>query len=82
MMKKKNVKTTIYECLENIRKEHGGVLRPVDVAEAARSVSHPLHDQFTWNNKQVGDVYRIWEARMLIRGARPDKARRGRRGGS
>lgn len=53
--------------LQRIQDENGGLLRPVDVVEAARPESSPLHGQFEWDDSEAGEQYRIWQARQLIR---------------
>lgn len=52
--------------LEAIRQRNGGILRPVDVVEAAADEEHPLHDRFVWNDSLAAHRYRLWQARELI----------------
>lgn len=52
--------------LIQIAAEHGGVLRPADVVNAARPEDHPLHKYFEWNDKKAGEAYRRQQARQLI----------------
>ncbi len=52
--------------LETIRKAHDGILRPVDVVEAAEDADHPLHSRFQWDDTKAGHEYRLWQARELI----------------
>ena len=58
---------TAYNELEVIRKKHQGILRAIDVVEAAASEDSPLHDRFEWDDLKAGNEYRIWQARQLIR---------------
>jgi hypothetical protein len=60
-------KEIIVENLEDIRNQHDGKLRPVDVVEAARPATAPLHPLFTWDNKKAAEEYRLWQAREVIR---------------
>jgi hypothetical protein len=53
--------------LEVIREANGGKLRPVNVVETATSETHPLHPCFTWDDEKAGHLYRLHEARNLIR---------------
>lgn len=54
--------------LEKIRKKNKNkALLPEEVVSYAKDKNNPLHDYFTWNNKEAGDAYRLEEARALIR---------------
>lgn len=44
-----------------------GVIRPVDVVEAARSKRSVLHGCFTWEDTEAAHQYRLIEARNLLR---------------
>lgn len=44
-----------------------GRLTPEDVVEAAQAESHELHDCFTWDDTECGKLYRLDQARGLIR---------------
>lgn len=58
----------VYQALEKIRNKHPkGLLRPTDVVKAARAPSHPLHSKFTWDDGRAAELYRLEEARRLIR---------------
>lgn len=59
--------SAIGKALETIRKANGGTLRPGDVVVAAADEDHPLHSQFTWDDTQAAEAYRLWQARVLIR---------------
>jgi len=54
------------EHLELIRRTHGE-LRPEAVLEDARNPNSPLHDYFTWDDKEAADQLRLLQARALIR---------------
>lgn len=58
-----NVKTE----LETIRLKSGGVLSEESVVDEASKPDHPLHDRFTWDDSEAGRLWRLEEARMLIR---------------
>src|SRR5690606_25615999 len=49
------------------RLERDGKIRPVDVVEAAKDESSPLHDCFTWDDGEAAHQYRLIEARNLLR---------------
>lgn len=44
-----------------------GRLHPPDVVEKARDKSHPLHNDFDWNDTSAAQKHREWQARQLIR---------------
>ena len=37
-----------------------------DIVKYATPTDSPLHDSFTWNDKEAGDRYRLWQARQLL----------------
>lgn len=43
-----------------------GVVRPSTLVREAAKPTHPLHDQFEWDDKKAGHQYRINQARQLI----------------
>jgi len=53
--------------LKRIAANHGGLLQPETVVESARSKASPLHSRFEWDNTVAGQLYRIHQARNLIR---------------
>ncbi len=53
--------------LRQIARRSRGILRPVAVEEAARKPSSPLHPYFTWDDNEAARLYRIEQARQLIR---------------
>lgn len=52
--------------LQNIYHRHG-YLTPHTVIEAASPPDHPLHGQFEWDDTVAGPLYRLDQARDLIR---------------
>ena len=53
--------------LKRIAVANGGLLQPEAVVEKARSITSPLHTRFNWDNSEAAHLYRIWQARQLIR---------------
>lgn len=53
--------------LEAIRLKNGGLLTEESVITEAKSKKHPLHDRFTWDNSAAAKLWRLEEARRLIR---------------
>lgn len=51
--------------LERLKSD--GVIKPVDVVEAARDVESPLHDCFTWDDGEAAHQFRLLEARNMLR---------------
>jgi len=49
------------------RLKSGGVIRPVDVVEAARDEESPLHSCFTWDDGEAAHQFRLLEARNMLR---------------
>jgi hypothetical protein len=47
--------------------EQYGKLTAEIVLEEATPVDHPLHSQFTWDDSEAARLYRLEEARRLIR---------------
>lgn len=59
---------TILQELELIRKQSPDkLLHPEQVVEFARSPSTALHAKFDWDNAHCANLYRLWQARQLIR---------------
>ncbi len=44
-----------------------GLIRPERVVEVAQDENNPLHDHFTWDDTEAAELYRIQQARGLIR---------------
>ncbi len=53
--------------LLRISKENNGILRPEDIVTEAQSKGSPLHDSFTWDDGEAAHLFRLQEARQLIR---------------
>ena len=54
--------------LEKIRKRnHGGLLLAEAVVESARDPKSPLHEDFEWSDGEAAKLYRLDQARCLIR---------------
>lgn len=53
--------------LEAIRLKHGSLLLEESIVREAEKEDHPLHDRFTWDDSEAGRLWRLEEARMLIR---------------
>jgi hypothetical protein len=58
---------TAGEELERIRRANGGELATEQVVAWAAESDSPLHTAFTWDNERAGELYRLEEARTLIR---------------
>ena len=57
----------IKEELENIRLASDGILRPEDVVAFARDESTELHKRFLWDDSAAAELYRVEQARKIIR---------------
>lgn len=53
--------------LQKIHDENDGVLRPTDVVEFARNPNTALHRRFQWDDGKAAELYRLSQARGLIR---------------
>ena len=53
--------------LEDLRLGAGGLLRPDDVVERARSPNSALHKYFEWDDTDAAAAYRLHQARQVIR---------------
>ena len=53
--------------LERIRLEHGGLLKPAYVVNAATPEDSVLHGLFTWDDDEAAAQYRLVEAQRIIR---------------
>ena len=53
--------------LRKIARRSRGILKPESVEKAARNPSSPLHPYFTWDDSEAARLYRIEQARQLIR---------------
>ena len=57
----------IRAALGAIAELNGGYLNPASVVEAARDEGSVLHGEFTWNDDEAAEAYRIAQAGALIR---------------
>lgn len=57
---------TLTEILMGIYREHGELTARL-VVDAARPTQSPLHGRFEWDDDVAGDLYRLEQARGLIR---------------
>ena len=53
--------------LETIRKRNDGMLNPVAVVEYAADPKTALHNYFTWEDSEAARLWRIHQARNVIR---------------
>lgn len=53
--------------MDAIMREHGSLLRPVDVVEYARNPETALHECFEWDDGKAAEKFRLFQARQLIR---------------
>jgi len=58
---------SISEELRFIQGTHNGILNPADVVEYAKNSNTLLHNRFTWDNTEAARLYRIEQARHIIR---------------
>jgi hypothetical protein len=58
---------TVKQELASIAQRHGGVLRPKDVVAFARNCKTALHARFCWDNDAAAELYRLEQAREIIR---------------
>ena len=52
--------------IEKLRKKNGGFLQAMNVVDASRKKSDPLHHFFEWNDTAAGEKWREQQARVLI----------------
>jgi hypothetical protein len=55
------------ELLERHANEHGGTLSAELLVQLASHAAHPLHDRFEWDDKRAGHLFRVEQARQIIR---------------
>ena len=53
--------------LNSLSESNGGLLAPEKVIAFARNKSTALHSAFEWNNTKAGHLYRLEQARHIIR---------------
>lgn len=51
---------------QRIYNENGGILRAVDIVNAAREETSPLHSKFEWDDTKAAEAHRLHQARQLI----------------
>lgn len=61
---------TLQQSLEAVAQRNGGYLTPSAVVAYAKPKSSPIHDRFTWDDKEAGEKFRLFEAACLIRSVR------------
>ena len=68
-MSRRNLKDAakIKRELLRLAKQNGGMLSPEAVVESARSERSILHPHFEWSNTKAAELYRLQQARTLIR---------------
>lgn len=59
--------TELQNELRRIADDHGGTLRAEDVVEAAKDEASILHSKFKWDDTEAAHLYRLQQARQLIR---------------
>lgn len=50
-----------------MKEDPQGLLRPDALVQAAESPDHPLHSRFVWDDSEAARLYRIQQAREIIR---------------
>lgn len=55
------------EYLYGLSEEEGGKLYPALIVEKAKEKKSPVHDYFEWDDTVAGPLYRITQARELVR---------------
>lgn len=50
-----------------MKQDPQGLLRPEKLVEAAESPTHPLHNRFVWDDSEAARLFRIQQAREVIR---------------
>ena len=64
-MKKDNDR--IYDECEEIRKAHGGLLKPIDMINFASNPETELNKHFEWDDTKAAHSHRLQQARQIIR---------------
>jgi hypothetical protein len=59
--------TTAMDELRRLINTQGGVIEPEDVVRSARPKRSPLHKSFEWDDAVAGPLYRLDQARALLR---------------
>ena len=66
--------TVIAVAVDAIAARHGGVCQPGALVDAAKSVKHPCHIMFEWDDTAAGAAWRVEQARRIIRSVRIERA--------
>jgi len=53
--------------VKGIISENGGIIAPDRLVELASEDAHPLHQYFTWDDTEAGRLWRLHEARVILR---------------
>lgn len=53
--------------LDYLQKQNNGVLHPNDIVEYAKDPGTALHGQFEWSDSKAAELYRLNQARNVIR---------------
>ncbi len=67
MAKKKLTNEEKRLILDEIAKNNGGRIDPKTVVDVARDPAHPFHDEFTWDDEQAANEFRLIQATNLLR---------------
>lgn len=60
------MKREAFRELQTLVKEKQGQVLPEQIVDRAKPENNPLHDYFTWNDREAGRLRRLTEARRLI----------------
>lgn len=58
---------SIRAALLAIAEQHGGLLNPIEIVEAARDPDSILHHEFEWDDDAAAHAYRVAQAGALVR---------------
>ena len=67
MVAEKQVRVHIVDVLRQIAEQHDGVVKPEDVVAAAEPKDSPLHNSFCWDDNEAARLYRLHQARNILR---------------
>lgn len=54
------------EYLDEIRERNGGIVKPIDVVEAAKDISSPIHKEFEWDVDKAAVTAWKQRARQML----------------
>jgi hypothetical protein len=54
------------EYIDDLKGKHGGVIRPIDVVEAARDPESPIHGEFEWDTEKAAVTAWKQRARQML----------------